>query len=167
VREVGGGTGSGAGSASGSGASGSGSGSASGSLANAECVPVGDIAIADSTMTLELDDFSIEPIGTATAGAVGFELINIGEEPHELAVVAGDSIEALPVDDDGAMIEDDLPAGAFLGEVEPFPAGEECTGVFDLEPGSYVLVCNIVEEEDGEIESHLAEGMATVLTVGE
>jgi hypothetical protein len=35
----------------------------------------------------------------------------------------------------------------------------------DLEPGSYLLLCNIVEEEDGESESHFAEGMHATFTV--
>jgi hypothetical protein len=166
VREVGDG-GTASGSASGSG-SGSGSGSAaSGSAAEAACAPVGDIASASSTVSVDLDEFTIRPTGTATAGAVGFELTNVGEEPHEMVVVAGDSIDALPTDADGALVEADLPATAFIGEVEPFPGGEDCSGVFDLEAGSYVLLCNIVEEEDGQTESHLAEGMATTFTVGE
>ena len=40
---------------------------------------------------------------------------------------------------------------------------EELTA--NLEAGSYVLLCNIVEEEDGETESHYAEGMHTSFTV--
>jgi hypothetical protein len=166
VREVGDG-GSASGSASGSGSGSAASGSASGSAAEAACAPVGDLASADSTVTVELDEFTIEPIGTATAGAVGFELTNIGEEPHEMVVVAGDSIEALPTDADGALVEADLPDGSFIGEVEPFPGGEDCSGVFELAAGDYVLLCNIVEEEDGQTESHLAEGMATTFSVGE
>ena len=166
MREIGddGSGSSGSGSGSGSAASGSGS-AASGSGAEAECAPVGDIAAADTTVTVELDEFSIEPSGTAPAGAVGFELENVGEEPHEMVVVAGDSVEALPTDDDGALVEAELADGVLIGEVEPFPGGGSCSGVFDLAPGDYVLLCNIVEEEDGETESHLAEGMATTFTV--
>ena len=40
------------------------------------------------------------------------------------------------------------------------------TTTLDLEAGDYVLLCNIVEEEeDGEVESHFAEGMHTTFTV--
>lgn len=162
VREIGdGGSASGA---SGSGASGS---AAGGSVAEAECEPVGDLADADSTVSVDLDDFTIATSGSATAGSVGFELHNVGEKPHEFVIVAGNSVEALPTDDDGALVEDDLPSTAFIGEVEPFPAGDDCSGVFDLEAGEYVLLCNIVEHEDGQTESHLAEGMATTFIVGE
>jgi len=35
----------------------------------------------------------------------------------------------------------------------------------DLDAGNYVLICNIVEEEDGETVSHYQEGMRTPFTV--
>ena len=39
-------------------------------------------------------------------------------------------------------------------------------GDFQLEPGSYVLLSNIVEQEDDQqVEAHLAEGMVTTLQV--
>lgn len=52
-------------------------------------------------------------------------------------------------------------------------ASHECEGIgafekeltLDLEPGTYVLLCNLVEEETGEVESHLAEGMHATFTV--
>jgi hypothetical protein len=109
---------------------------------------------------------SIETSGDAGAGNVAFAIDNAGEEPHEFVVVQGDSIEDLPTDDDGALDEGALDSGALIGEVEPFPGGESCEGTFELEAGDYVLLCNIVEEEDGEVESHLAEGMATTFSVG-
>jgi hypothetical protein len=114
-----------------------------------------------------LDEWVIETGDpNAPAGAVGFAAENIGEEPHELVVLAGVEPDALPLDDDGALDEDALPSGALIGEIEPFPAGEPCDGVFDLDPGEYTLICNITEEEpDGTIESHLEEGMLTTFTV--
>jgi hypothetical protein len=35
----------------------------------------------------------------------------------------------------------------------------------DLDAGSYALICNIVEEEEGEPEAHYAEGMRADFTV--
>jgi hypothetical protein len=49
--------------------------------------------------------------------------------------------------------------------VEPFPSDSDCAGVFALEAGDYVVFCNIVEEMDGETESHFAEGMHTTFKV--
>ena len=43
--------------------------------------------------------------------------------------------------------------------------GDTASLTVDLEAGSYVAVCNIVEEEDGETESHYQEGMRASFTV--
>jgi hypothetical protein len=165
VRDLGGeSSGSGSGSASGSEASGSGSETeehASGS--EAACVPVGDPASADETVEVTLDDFSIEPAATsAAAGNIHFATENVGEHTHELVIAEG---EDLATADDGSVDEAQLPDGALIGEIEGYPAGETCDGVFELEAGTYTLFCNIVEEEDGTIEAHVAEGMITTFTV--
>lgn len=163
VRDVGGtGTGSASGSASGTG---SGSGSASG-VASGEChtegtasgSPVGEVHVV-------LDEYSIDVQDEVPAGIVTFEAMNEGDEAHELVIIAGDSPD-LPTDDDGAVDESQLPSGALIGEIEPFASGDECSGTFELDAGSYVLLCNIVEEEDGETEAHYTEGMVAVIDVG-
>ena len=157
----------GSGSASGADCPSSGSAAASGSGVAAECEPVGDIATATSRVDVTLDEWTIE-VGapSATTGQVGFAAENVGKEPHELVVLTGVEADALPLDDDGALDEAQLPDGALIGEIEPFPAGESCDGVFELPPAEYVLVCNISEvEEDGTVESHLKQGMLTTFTV--
>jgi hypothetical protein len=164
VRDIGG-EGSSSASASGS-ASASTSGPASGS-GNAECEPVGDIQSADTRVSVLLDEWVVD-VGapTAPAGSVGFVNENVGGEPHELVVVRGVSPTDLPLDSDGALDEGALPEGALVGEVEAFPAGETCDGVFELSADEYTLLCNIVEtEENGEVESHLNQGMVTTFTV--
>jgi hypothetical protein len=130
-------------------------------------VPVGDISQADTTVNVTLDEWVIEvDEPNAPAGAIGFVAENIGEDPHEFVVVSGVNPTDLPLDDDGGLDEKKLPDGALIGEVEPFPSGETCDGVFDLAPGEYTLVCNITEvEPDGATESHLHEGMVTTFTV--
>lgn len=154
------------GSASGASGSGSGSGSASGSATASDvaCVPVGDPDSADSTLEVSLDEWTVKPAETeVAAGAVNFATENIGEEPHELVVVKG---EDLPTAEDGSADEEQLPDGALLGEIEKYPAGETCDGVFELEAGTYTLFCNVVEEEeDGTIEAHVEKGMVTTITV--
>lgn len=142
--------------------SGSGSGSASGTAA--ECIPVGDPDTADGTVAVTLDEWTITPAArSVAAGSVAFAAENVGEEVHELVVVR--DVGELPIVD-GAVDEAALPEGAFLGEIEGFPPGETCDGVFELEAGDYTLFCNIVEEEsDGTIESHVENGMVTTITV--
>ena len=152
------------GSASGSG-SGSGSASASGSGV-AECVPVGDSSASDETVSVTLDEWSVTPASdSAAAGSVTFDVSNEGDDAHELVVVRANDVESLPLNDDEIVDEEGLESGAFIGEVEAFPSGETCEGTFDLEPADYVLFCNIVETEEGEIENHFQLGMNTEFTV--
>jgi hypothetical protein len=149
---------------------GAGSSSASGPASasgTARCEPVGDIRSADTRVNIRLDEWVVD-VGapSARAGNVGFVTENVGDEPHELVIVRGVSPTDLPLDSDGALDEAKLPESALVGEVEPFPAGETCRGVFELSAGEYTLACNIVETEaNGEVESHLKQGMVTAFTV--
>lgn len=98
------------------------------------------------------------------AGPVTFHIINNGKEPHEMVIVRTDlSHDALPTRH-GMVSETE--AGDLIGEVEEFPPEKIRTAIFTLEPGRYVLFCNITEEEEnGEIESHYREGMHVSFTV--
>ena len=96
------------------------------------------------------------------AGTVTFEARNTGEDAHELVVVRATDPASLPLAADGTVDEDKLPEGAFVGEIEAFPAKQRCTGTFELAAGSYALFCNILETEaDGAKENHYANGMRT------
>jgi hypothetical protein len=148
-------------------ASGSGSGSASGSGTAsgqaAACKPVGDAGSSDATIAVELKEWSVLPArADVPAGTVTFDANNTGAEAHELVVVRADDPAALPLAADGTVDEDKLPEGAFVGEIEPFPAKQHCTGTFQLAAGRYALFCNILETEaDGTKENHYANGMRT------
>jgi hypothetical protein len=143
-------------------ASGSGSGStpASGSAAVA-CKPVGDAGAADTKVAVELSEWAVAPQpASVRAGTITFEAANVGADAHELVVVRADDPAALPKAADGTVDETKLPAGAFIGEVEPFPAKQRCQGTFALTAGRYALFCNILETEaDGTKENHYANGM--------
>ena len=158
---------SGSGAASGS-ASGAASGSESGSCPaeTAKCDPFGDAKGAATTVDVKMNEFTVTlSTDNAPAGKIHFALDNVGKEPHEFVVVEAKSAAALPLDADGGLDEPKLPAGALVGEVEPFPGGETCDGTFDLAAGTYQLLCNIVEHDNGKTESHLHEGMVTTFTV--
>jgi hypothetical protein len=131
----------------------------------AACTPVG--AGGGTEVAVTLAEWSVAPSpASVPAGTVTFQARNAGKENHELVVVKGDRPDGLPVKD-GQVDEDGLPQGAFIGEVEAFPAGETCPGTFQLSAGSYVLFCNIAESEpDGTLESHYQEGMRSPFTVG-
>lgn len=120
-----------------------------------------------ATVDVALGEWVVQPDPTSvSAGEVTFKAENQGAEAHELVIVRADSAASLPVDDTGKVVEDGLPAGAFIGEIEEFAAGSSEEATFDLEAGTYILFCNIVEEEsDGTFESHFQEGMQTTFTV--
>jgi hypothetical protein len=151
-----------------SGADESGAESGSGSEGE-ECVLVGNSdAEPTDTVQVTLNEFVLTPVpAEVTAGTVELVAVNEGEEPHEVVIARYDGDPGdIPVDDDGAADESQLPPDAVIGEIEGFAAGNTCSGAFDLEPGQYALFCNIVEEEDsGEMEAHYAEGMYTTFTV--
>jgi hypothetical protein len=68
---------------------------------------------------------------------------------------------------DGTVDEHQLPKGAFIGEIEAFPAKQTCTGTFALTPGRYALFCNLLETEaDGTKQNHDANWMRTGFEVG-
>jgi hypothetical protein len=132
-----------------------------------QCVPVGDLATATSTTEVGLDEWTIDFVEPAVAaGAVGIRASNDGKRAHEVVVLQGVAADALPLDEDGALDEAGLPDGALVGEIEPFAAATDCSGVFALTPGEYVIVCNITNRPTSpKPVSHLAKGMLTTLTV--
>jgi hypothetical protein len=121
-----------------------------------------------TTVEISLTEFALAPVpDEVPAGTIEFVASNDGEEPHELVIVRYDGEPGdIPVDADGAADEAQLPEGTEVMEIEGFAGGNTCTAAFDLEPGSYALFCNIVEEEEsGAMEAHYAEGMYTSFTV--
>lgn len=113
-----------------------------------------------------LSEFIVEADpDSADAGEVTFMVDNQGGETHEFVVAEAASADELPLDADGAVDEAALGEGAVLGEVEDVASGDTGELTLDLDAGNYVLFCNIVEEEDTEVESHFAEGMHTNFAV--
>lgn len=121
----------------------------------------------DAASDVVLSEWLVEPDPTSTdAGEVKFTGDNQGGEVHELVVVRADSAADLPTDEDGVVVEDELPEGALIGEIEDIAPDSSDDVTLDLDAGSYVLFCNISEvEPDGEVESHFAEGMHSEFTV--
>lgn len=114
-----------------------------------------------------LSEFTVEPEQESVeAGEVTFVVDNQGGEPHEFLVVEAASADDLQVDANGAFDEAAVGEDNVLDEVEDIEAGDEAELTLDLDAGDYVLLCNIVDEEEtGEVESHFAEGMYTSFTV--
>jgi len=120
---------------------------------------------AQTTVDVTLREFSVEPArSSAPAGEVTFQVRNEGpNDAHELVVIRTDlAPDALPTDDRG-VVDESAEGIEVVDEVEQVPVGGSATLRVDLEPGSYVLICNIYDEE--EQEAHYAQGMRTAFTV--
>jgi hypothetical protein len=119
-----------------------------------------------SDVIVVLGEWVVDPTPTsAAAGELTFTADNQGGEDHEMVVVRADDPADLPTDADGAVDEEQIAEDDFIGEIEEFPSGEQETATFEMDAGTYVLFCNITEtEDDGEVESHFAEGMVTTFT---
>lgn len=91
------------------------------------------------------------------AGEVTFAVVNQSRVlGHEMVVAkVDDPTQPLPYDTEAEEVDEDA-AGA-LGEVEILPPGESGEVTLRLDPGSYVLFCNVA--------GHYAAGMWAVLTV--
>ena len=119
------------------------------------------------TVQVTLQEFAVLPAqNSVDAGEVTFEVENTGpDDPHELVVIRTDlAPDALPTTEEGG-VDEEGEGIEVIGEIEEFPPGETDSGTFDLDAGSYVLICNVVEEEEGGHEAHYAQGMFTAFTV--
>lgn len=118
------------------------------------------------SVKVKLFEFQVKPKPKSiAAGKIKFVAKNIGTEDHEMVIVKGDDAAALPVDADGAVDESQIDEADLPGEIEEFAKGKTEKKSFNLEPGTYILFCNITdEEEDGPL-SHFAEGMYTTFVV--
>jgi len=113
------------------------------------------IKLKPSTVTLK----------AASAGKVKMVAANKGSMEHEMVVVRADSVEALPLDADGVVVEDQIPEADFMGEIGEYKQGRTKSKVFTLTPGTYVVFCNIDVDYGGTIINHFKQDMHAVLTV--
>ena len=109
-----------------------------------------------------LDEYSVvTDLDTLPEGPIKFDIKNDGAVKHELLIVRSDIPGAeLPTKDDGSF--DEGAGGVDVErEIDDIEAGDKTSRSYELDPGNYVLLCNIV---DGET-SHYALGMWTQLTI--
>ena len=119
-----------------------------------------------TTVNVELNEFTVtaDP-DSAEAGEVEFVVENIGAETHEFVIVQTDlEPDALPTAEDGS-VDEEGEGVTVIDEIEDIASETTQNLSVDLEAGSYVLFCNVVDESDDPPESHYAEGMHTGFTV--
>lgn len=133
-------------------------------LALAAC---GDGGPAAQTIHVSLQEWAIEARPVAIpSGAVVFDVTNDGGgHDHELLVLRTDlPADALPTRPDGSVDESDTRLRIVAG-TDPIEPTEKESVELALDPGSYVLVCNIVGvHSDGEVEAHYQKGMRAAFT---
>ena len=121
-----------------------------------------------TTVSVALQEFAIVPsVASAPAGKVTFVAKNTGPDDVREMVVLGTDLDpaALPVDNDGKADEEGDGITS-IGETGDVAVGATKDVAFDLAPGKYVLICNIVQTEpDGSKEAHYKVGMRTAFTV--
>ena len=112
------------------------------------------------TLTITMADYSFTPKdATTAAGKVTISAPNDGQLPHELVLFKTDrSPTSLPrkgneIDEEGLEAK----GVESPGEIEEVGPGETKTGLFNLTPGKYVMICNLP--------GHFQNGMYGTITV--
>jgi uncharacterized cupredoxin-like copper-binding protein len=115
-------------------------------------------AQASTRMAVTLSEFSIMgEVAEVPAGEVVFDVVNTGEDAHELILFKSDmDTKALPPSavkgevDEGAI-------GEYIGGFEDIQPGTLASGSLILGPGRYILLCNLTK--------HYENGMVSTLQV--
>ncbi len=135
--------------------------SESGESAGASPAGSGEPSVSAATAEVTLQEWSVVPATTSVStGTVTFRITNEGpEDEHEFVVFRTD-LDAgdLPTDDRG-VVNEDGEGLELVDEVEELAVGSSDELTVDLEPGHYVLVCNIWSEDESE--AHYRMGMRT------
>jgi hypothetical protein len=116
---------------------------------------------AGEAIAASLVEWAIEAPAEYTAGDVTFTVSNDGQFPHEFVVIRGDGYESLPLEDGGAVDEAALDQGALVDRADRIGAGDSVDLTVSLEPGNYVLLCNLGSGGN----SHAGQGQVLDITV--
>ncbi len=120
-----------------------------------------------TTVDVTVQEFAVIPASSsAPAGDVTFDVTNKGpDDTHEFVVFKTDlAPDALPTAADGS-VDEEGEGVELIDEIEDIAVGDTPTLTVSLDAGSYVFICNIVEEEGGETIAHYQQGMRVAFTV--
>jgi uncharacterized cupredoxin-like copper-binding protein len=124
------------------------SSSSSSSASTGGSASEGGIAATEADFSISLDSTSVP------SGDVAFTIENQGPSPHEFVIVQTDlAPDALPVKD-AEVEEDQLTIVDEAEDIAPSTSADLST---KLDPGSYVVICNVT--------GHYEQGMRVGLTV--
>ena len=92
------------------------------------------------------------------AGDVTFDVVNTGEDVHEMIVIQErPGHKALPPSPTTKNEVDENAVGEYIGGFEDIKSGTGRAGTLVLAPGRYILLCNLSK--------HYENGMVTTLQV--
>ena len=124
---------------------------------------VGEKPAEATQVDVRLQEWAIAPAqASVAAGQVYFLVENTGpDHPHEFVIIRTDLGPLdLPFEDNGVP-EDQVEV---VNEIEEFAPDSSASITADLTAGTYLLICNITEEDE-EIGSHYKKGMVAPFTV--
>jgi uncharacterized cupredoxin-like copper-binding protein len=106
----------------------------------------------EQTIEVELGEWFVRatPAGVSP-GSVRFNTHNAGQVEHELVVLKTDlQPDALPKRAEDQTRVDEDASGELIGEIEPdeLGPGQSASAAFSLQPGAYVLLCNLPAHYD-------------------
>jgi uncharacterized cupredoxin-like copper-binding protein len=127
-------------------------------LLAAGCGSAGQAQHGGSTLRVNERDFKISAGSQIVRpGKVDIAVDNRGPEAHELIVVREDG-HTLPMRKDGVTVDEDALQKQEAGSLEPGEPGADRHLDLNLQPGRYILFCNMT--------GHYLGGMHTELVVG-
>jgi hypothetical protein len=97
--------------------------------------------------TFVLNEFTIK-LGSQSlsSGKVLLTANNIGNEEHELVIVRASAVTDLPTKADGSVDEDKIAETDKVGEIEHVMSHQTKSSTFQLDPGTYVAFCNLIDQ---------------------
>ncbi len=112
-------------------------------------------------IAVKLAEWSVTPdASSAPAGEVTFNITNEGSNVHELVVFKTDlAADDLPTTEEGGatVVDEEAEGLELVDEVEDIAPGSSATLTVNLEPGNYILLCNVP--------GHFEQGMHATFTV--
>ena len=118
------------------------------------------------TVTLKEYTLTVDPV-SVPKGPVEFTIKNDGEKQHSLLIIKTSIPPGeLPTEDDGSVNKDGADVDV-QHEIDEIDDGDETSRTYDMDPGTYVLVSNEVQEDNDVKTADYSEGMYAQLTVTE
>lgn len=100
---------------------------------------------------------AVSPESTAS-GEITIDVKNGGTMTHEFVIFKTDlAPDALPLNEDGSAVDEEGKGVTHIAEVEDVEAGMTKPLTVSLEPGNYVVICNLP--------GHYSQGMHGALTI--